>query len=424
MMNKYISLILLSIIIACSSCNNNSPTDNSSYVPNQAMHKSQKRGVAFSFSRLDDAMLLSPSISWFYNWGPDFSGVELDNWFELDSVIFMPMAWNGSFDENRIVNYVLTHPDCKYLLAYNEPNLTDQARMTPTEAARQWPRLKRMADQLQLKVVSPAMNYGTLDNYFDPILWLDEFFSLVPLDDVDAIAIHCYMASPSALISYVDRFKKYGKPIWMTEFCAWDPVPANLQTQLSYMCSVLNYMEQEPMIDRYAWFIPRASGQVDSPPYMQLLTHTSPSQLTEAGMIYTSFSSFDKSVWLDITKPVAAKDYVALNDNNLQIRLCPDTTATMIYNFSEGQWVEYQLFFPTNISTLQICYNSNVNCSLALYIDGDIQDIVQLNRADSNNSYWQFSDAPISVSKGRHTLRILVGRGSLNMKYIKANSVS
>jgi hypothetical protein len=52
------------------------------------------------------------------------------------------------------------------------------------------------------------------------------------------------------------------------------------------MCAVLNYLETRPSVERYAWFIPRSGGKVDSPPYMQLLTHTYPAELTELGKMY------------------------------------------------------------------------------------------------------------------------------------------
>ncbi|MBR1807965.1 MAG: carbohydrate-binding protein [Paludibacteraceae bacterium] len=383
------------------------------------MHKSAKRGVAFSFSRLDDAMLLSPHISWFYNWGPDFRVVDLDTWFGMENVDFLPMAWNGGYDENRIKTYVTGHPNCKYLLAYNEPNLNDQAHMTPEAAAEKWPRLKALADELQLKIVSPAMNYGTLEGYHDPIKWLDEFFDLVPLSDVDAIAVHCYMSSPSGLENYVERFSKYGKPVWMTEFCAWDPEPSDVEIQLSYMCTVLNWMEQTEQIERYAWFIPRTGRAVDTPPYMQLLTHTSPSELTEAGRIYTAFSSFDKSVWLDASRSVSAHNYTALSSNSIQIRSCPDTTTMMIKNLSEGDWVEYQVFVPDNASDLQVSYASPVNCSIAVYIDGEIYNFAEMQPSVSDMSEWSICNISLDSLSGKHTVRLLVGKGSFNMKWIK-----
>ena len=78
-------------------------------------------------------------------------------------------VYNQSEPIDRIRTYKATHPQCEYLLAFNEPNLTDQCNYTPQQAAVQWPRLKELADELGMKLVSPAMNYGTLGGYSDPV---------------------------------------------------------------------------------------------------------------------------------------------------------------------------------------------------------------------------------------------------------------
>ena len=139
--------------------------------------RSNKRGVSFSNPFfVEDVAILSSGISWVYNWGPAPSS-SFDTEFGKYDIDFIPMAWNASYDKNRIRTFVQAHPGCKYLLAFNEPNLKDQARMTPTEAAAKWPELKAFAAEVGLQLVSPAMNYGTLDGYSDPIKWLDEFFA-------------------------------------------------------------------------------------------------------------------------------------------------------------------------------------------------------------------------------------------------------
>ena len=419
MQKKLLYILLAFILVACGATSEK--PDSASVYPDKQMHRSEKRGVAFGFARLDDAMLLSPSISWFYNWGPDFRVVDLDTWFALDSVVFFPMAWNGGFDANRIKTYLTAHPQCLYLLAYNEPNLNDQAHMTPAAAAANWPQLKAIATEYNLKIVSPAMNYGTLEGYHDPIKWLDEFFGLVPLSDIDAIAVHCYMSSVSALESYIGMFAKYGKPVWLTEFCAWDPVPGNIEVQLNYMCAAVNMLEQNQLVERYAWFIPRTNGAVDSAPFMQLLTHTSPSELTEAGKIYTSLSSFDKTVWLDASKQIGAEMYTGLSDYSIQIRTYNGKDSMLIKNLTENQWVEYQIFIPKGASEVQLCYATPVTCSVAYYIDGEIAGFAEMPRSENGMDDWQVSSAEVSLPEGRHTLRVLVGRGSFNMKWIKTN---
>lgn len=289
-MRRISNILLVAAGLVLASCGGNSVVDPNAHIE---MQKSSKRGVSFNFTNIEDLPLLSPACSWAYNWGNSQNN-SAAFWFDNNDMDYCPMAWNAGYDKATIREYVAAHPKTKYLLAYNEPNLTDQANMTPQKAAESWPALVAFAKELGLKLVSPAMNYGTLSGYSDPIKWLDEFFAHpgVSLNDVEAIAIHCYMASPTAVKNYVEMFKKYGKPIWMTEFCAWDPVPGNVEKQMDYMCAVLNYFEQEEAVERYAWFMPRTSSAVDKAPYMQLLTHGSPVELTDLGVLFTQFSSF------------------------------------------------------------------------------------------------------------------------------------
>ena len=158
--------------------------------------KSLKKGVSFDFGRFpsEDVPLLAPAITWSYNWGID-TQVKAQEEFRKHSLDFCPMIWNGNWSLSRLEAYKQANPQTEYLLAFNEPNLTDQARMTPAQAAQLWPDVVAAAKELGLKLISPAMNYGTLTDYHDPYKWLDEFFECdgVSFDDVDGIAVHCFM---------------------------------------------------------------------------------------------------------------------------------------------------------------------------------------------------------------------------------------
>ena len=174
------TIIAASIAIlftACTPSGENTPEnpkDETNVV--SVMPKSAKRGVSFGFTNILDLPLLSPYISWDYNWGNTPTD-DAALWFDANEMDFCPMCWNGNYSVDRIRAFVAAHPKTKYLLAFNEPNLTDQARMTPAEAAAIWTPVVELAKELNLKLVSPAMNYGTLPGYSDPIKWLDEFFA-------------------------------------------------------------------------------------------------------------------------------------------------------------------------------------------------------------------------------------------------------
>ncbi len=381
------------------------------------MYKSAKRGVAFNFRNVEDLPLLSPSCSWAYNWGNSQTD-EAALWFDTNEMDYCPMVWGRNYDADKIRAYVQAHPKTRYLLAFNEPNLTDQANMTPTEAAAYWSKVVALAKELELKLVSPAMNYGTLAGYSDPVKWLDEFFALpeVSLDDVYAISVHCYMSSPSAVKNYIEMFRKYGKPVWLTEFCAWDPVPSSVENQMSYMCAVLNYLEQEPLVERYAWFIPRSSAAVDKAPYMQLLTHTSPVELTELGVLYTQFSSFDKHAYLPLARGIGAYQYTGVSDNAVALRVTDDKIP-YIQGLQAGMWVEYQVE-ATSDKPLQLVYATIANSEVCVYVDGAAQAIVEVPKTN-NMTAWETLNTSVACGKGKHTVRVEMIQGVINLLTLK-----
>ncbi|MBO4361820.1 MAG: glycoside hydrolase family protein [Paludibacteraceae bacterium] len=423
-------MIALAFVLAIAAC---TPIENPDSKPDpkpdqlldetnvvDVMPKSAKRGVSFSFTNVMDLPLLSPYISWDYNWG----NTPTDNaatWFDSNEMDFCPMCWNGSYSPDRIRSYVAAHPNTKYLLAFNEPNLTDQANMTPAQAAAIWPPVVALAKELNLKLVSPAMNYGTLSGYSNPIKWLDEFFAQpnVSIGDVDAIAIHCYMSSASSVQGYVEMFEKYNKPIWLTEFCAWDPAPSGYPTQMDYMCAVLHYLESRESVQRYAWFMPRMSGKVESVPYNQLLTHDYPPALTDLGKMFCYLSPMDKTVWLRATRPILASEYVSLTNNAMALRPSSDQEiltqlgrdGLMISNFAAGQTLDYQVFVPLNCTkiTLRYCGYSNSICEVL--VDGESQNFADMARNGSNTE-WIAVDVPVNMKAGKHTVTLSLVSGS------------
>lgn len=413
-MSKLANIFLIPVMaLALSACNQQPDTPDKGTIAD-AMPKSAKRGVAFNFSQAEDLPLLTDAISWDYNWANDQNSLAA-TWMDEEDVEYCPMCWSNNYNADKIRAYVAAHPNTKFLLGYNEPNLTDQARMTPTQAAAQWNQVVALAKELNLKLVSPAMNYGTLAGYSDPIKWLDEFFTLVNPDDIYAISIHCYMASPQAVKDYIARFYKYDKPIWLTEFCAWEEYAIHsAEDQIVYMCSVLNHLEQNAKVERYAWFIPRYKSGF---PYMPLLTYTAPYELTDAGKVYCGFSSFDKSVWLKASSPVQASNYIGVSDDKIQVRPSTDGDGLMLSVFSSEQAVDYQIFAKENASQLLLRY-AGVEGNMIVWLDNDPVALVQLDATGSMNT-WQTKTIPVNIPSGKHLLRLEMQNGVINLAWFQ-----
>lgn len=375
--------------------------------------RSNKRGVGFSSPfYAEDVPILQHAISWVYNWGTSPSAA-LDAAFTQYGMDFVPMAWNG-VNEASIRAYKQAHPQCKYILAFNEPNLTDQANMTPQQAAEKWPQLKNLAQELGLMIVSPAMNYGTLSGYSDPVKWLDEFFACdgVSIDDVCAIALHCYMGSAGAMKGFIDRFDKYNKPIWMTEFCGWEAPVNSAEDQLNYMSETVLMLERDTRVQRYAWFLARGNGSIDKKPWNQLITKTEPYTLSRPGLIYEGLTSFDTESWLDPEKHILMNTCSAVctfadNTPTASPHFLPMgdlyNTLTMTA-FTAGKWVEFQVEAGKDLQTLFLHAMAYSKTGLKVMIDG--QEATSIELARSKDESYSTTNHAVSLSKGKHVLRI------------------
>jgi hypothetical protein len=203
---------------------------------------------------------------------------------ELSGIEWVPMCWGGISSQDVAGIEAQIPEGSLYLLGFNEPNFISQANLTPTQAASMWPNLEKIAQDKGLELVSPAVNWcgdcveGVTN---DPTDWLDKFFATCPLCKVDYIAIHSYAPGSAALKSYVEKFRKYGKPLWITEFAPWDPPRPDFDGVVQYMKEVIPFLENEPLIFRYSWFATRVSINQD----ISLLK--SNGTLTKLGQLYT-----------------------------------------------------------------------------------------------------------------------------------------
>lgn len=373
--------------------------------------KSAKRGVGVGSPFMqEDIHLLASAVAWGYNWGPAPTGTALSA-FDETGMEFCSMAWNKAYNKEAITAYVQMHPECKYLLAYNEPNLTDQSNMTPQEAAEGWSELVAFAHGLGLQVVSPAMNYGTLAGYSDPVKWLDEFFAQpgVSIDDVCAISLHCYMGSAGAMKLFIDRFDKYGKPVWMTEFCAWEQSVSSATAQINHMSEAVLMMEKDPRVERYAWFLVRGNGMLSKLPYNQLVTDDEPIRLSEQGLVYTGLSALSEE-YLDATNPVLANTCADIStwadaEPVASPHFYPrgDAYGSLYMQMVSGQYAEYRVSVPKACRQFTVCYQAYMKTSLRGALDGQDYTIVLPRTQDGE---WHTMSVAMPVAAGQHTLRI------------------
>lgn len=405
-------LIAISAISLLLSCDlKHDPQEDGPVTYQLTQGKSPKRGVGYNNPVLpdEDMPLLGPALSWAYNWSNNSPDANVDAAFTKYGVTFVPMLWNNNWSADNIRKIKRAHPEAEYLLAFNEPNLTDQANMTPSKAAEYWPAVVSIAKEVGLKIISPALNYGTLEGYSDPVVWMDEFLAQpgVSLDDIDGIALHCYMPSAGSVSKFLDRFSKYGKKLWLTEFCNGNSNNISEDTQLMYMCETLNMLEGRDDVAGYAWFMMR--GGFNAQWHNNLLTNKQPIELTTLGKVFANFSTFDKSIYYKAGDVIPAEQYVYATGT---IILGPSTDGGVldITKLGKDAYVEYQLDIATaGTYKFTLRYQTFSDASLGVSVNGTQ---VASKVVPNTSKVWTTNYFNIDLPQGKSVLRLTCQSGT------------
>ena len=265
------------------------------YVYSSLITRSPKRGIAFDLASSADIAALSKGVSWWYNWGKTPNSGVLPGYYQTFGMDYIPMLWGGATsasDMAAVKTFILAHSEIKYLLVMNEPNLTDQANRTPVQAAADWLKYEQVVADLASQgrtvyIVGPAMNWGTMPGFSDPVVWLDAFYAAYQaangkLPHIDYLAFHWY---DYGLASQLYRLTKYGKKVWVTEMANWNVQINSYVKQEAQMQDMVNICETRTDVFRYAWFYGR--GGLPDTKFTYLLSPAD-GQLSELGQVYVN----------------------------------------------------------------------------------------------------------------------------------------
>ncbi|MDE6126780.1 MAG: glycoside hydrolase family protein [Muribaculaceae bacterium] len=389
-----------------------------------AAAKSPKRGLSENEFQFKAQMAaVAPGVSWFYNWAP-----EMGRYLADENVMeYVPMCWNGSYDADKIRAWVASHPDCGYLLGFNEPNFSNQANMTPQAAAAKWPEVQALAKELNLKLVAPALNTSPNPPYQDPTKWMDEFVALVGEDAFDYTAVHSYggfQALKNIATTFHDR---YGKDVWVTEFCYW-PEEGNPNSyvapdsQIASMMQSVEWLEKTPWIFRYAWFKAIGNSSADKGPNYGLLISAKGEverELSEQGKVYVNMGTFDPDVYHGINTVVAASDYISQTNclmGGSNDAACPSPIE--ITRFNAGASLDYQFDvsvvgdYTLSLSVGGFGEPTRFDPSVGVFaVDADGNDGEELaslknfTLPNSDETYLTIA-FPLALPAGKQTLRL------------------
>ncbi|KAJ7359839.1 hypothetical protein DFH08DRAFT_921830 [Mycena albidolilacea] len=202
-----------------------------------------RRGLAWpSDNYFDPAIFKSSKVGFLYNW--HHSNTPKNNVFP-----FYAMQWNAAGINTLEAD--ARAAGATTILAFNEPDIGSQANMTPESAASSYKQYIHPLSAKGFKLATPAVTNGGAPT---GLAWLDSFLTACSGCAYDYIAVHWYGGWIDDFTEFIEGAKKYGKPIYLTEFgLAWD-ADAQASNYQEFLPLALSYLDSEPAVAKYAFF--------------------------------------------------------------------------------------------------------------------------------------------------------------------------
>lgn len=236
---------------------------------------SGKRGAAYNDVKTVSALSNTGAVSWAYNWAMSLSG-------DLPSgVDFVPMLW-GTKDLGGWTSAIetLLSSGSNYILGFNEPDMSSQASMSPSEAASNYKNyITPYAGKA--KLISPAVTSSTNDGM--GLSWFKSFMNDCSSCQISGLAVHWYGTTADEFKSFVqqavDTAHSYNlKEVWVTEFALASDVngQSDATTTANFIKEVIPWLDQQDGVTRYSYYMCAENYLLSG------------SALNQAGQAYTS----------------------------------------------------------------------------------------------------------------------------------------
>jgi hypothetical protein len=193
------------------------------------------------------------------------------------------------------------------------------------------------------------------------------------------------------------------------------------------MSQCLGYLESDPHVAGYAWFIPRGAADELTYPYYALLTKRQPISLTYLGNLYVNYSSFDKTTYYSPEEVIPAESFRDCNASATAtesgwepyVQLLPTTDVTGVLEVADmfgNQWVECGLNSPDGAErALWVRYTTPTDAILTFTL-GD--QIVRHNFPATGDGIWRTERVYITPAKGESVMRVGVMAGRININWL------
>lgn len=366
--------------------------------------QSPKRGIAYGQHSLADLNALKTGISWWYNWSGEPEN-PLNSSYESLGVEFVPMAWGKLSNPDAFIASIKT--GAKYLLAFNEPNFNDGARLSPEEAVAAWPAIEKIAAAKGLEIVSASPAYNGPSNYGgyqSPTVWHDAFFRLCPNCKVDYIAFHTYDDTADSVIGVTSNLKKYNIPIWVTEFA--NRVVQTAAEKTAFMSSVVNAFENDPDIYRYSWFTARVPSSWTAMLEGQLLGSNS-GELRPIGSAYLNIGYSSKK--MQVPGRITANKHYRRRGTGLQNTTDGGTDKNVCFT-DPGDWGEYQVQISKS-GTYRMIFR------VASLVPGKFDISINGTMVKTNENFQASGDLQSYINKTVNGIELKEGENYIRIHY-------
>lgn len=188
-------------------------------------------------------------------------------------VEYIPMRHNKYWNSYSNIN---NKKNSTHVLAFNEPDKSDQANMSVAEVLAEWPNLL----QSGLRLGSPATSDGGLT-------WLYDFMERADALNyrVDFVAVHYYKGGWTAAQYYnwlKDIHQRTGRPLWVTEWnngANWTCCEPTYDQQKQIIKNILTMLDTAKFVERYSIY--NWVGDTRA-----MISNSNPIKLTPAGEVY------------------------------------------------------------------------------------------------------------------------------------------
>ncbi|HMA99552.1 MAG TPA: glycosyl hydrolase [Spirochaetota bacterium] len=368
-----------------------------------------KRGVCANKLTLKEKKLLSPAVSWWYNWY--FKGSDMS---AKAPMTFIPMVWNEDPEKLAGMSNVLQkgyRPP--YIMWCNEPNLKGQAFITPKQAVKSYRETKALASAYNIEVCGPHMALGSAEKdsitAYDPLQkkeitytymvpYLDAFYHYAGEENFKYIGVHSYGDINELRWMIGMLTEKYNKPIWVSEFAWWGAKDSRAMTE--YMIQAVDLFENSPAVVKYAWF----KAHMGEGNRMSLLTEES-EELTELGKIYVKLPVHNPDHYFKVPGRIQAEKYQQAHGY-----------APVLTDDRRDGFLDLKKAAPDNSAEYNIKVSRSGTYTISIRLTG--QNVVALQISNKQNqqqtrvrverlrSRYDTAECSLRLEKGKQTLTV------------------